>query len=134
MLESLFTITRDFDMPTQPHLLLLQKTMVMNEGVASALDPDINMWEAAEPFIREWIRGELGPETYYADRIIEAVRALKKIPELINRIDQYYPPTGAAPPPPPLPDIAIIARRDWFGYALGALVGLAIGAAAVALL
>jgi ubiquinone biosynthesis protein len=121
-------------MPTQPHLLLLQKTMVMNEGVASALDPDINMWEAAEPFIREWIRGELGPETYYADRIIEAVRALKKIPELINRIDQYYPPSGAAPPPPPLPDIAIIERRDWFGYALGALVGVAIGAAAVALL
>ena len=52
MLESLFSITRDFDMPTQPHLLLLQKTMVMNEGVASALDPDINMWETAEPFIR----------------------------------------------------------------------------------
>jgi ubiquinone biosynthesis protein len=134
MQESLFTITRDYDMPTQPHLLLLQKTMVMNECVASALDPDINMWEAAEPFIREWIRGELGPETYYADRIIEAVRALKKIPELINRIDQYYPPSGAAPPPPPLPDIAIIERRDWFGYALGALVGVAIGAAAVALL
>ncbi len=51
MLESLFSITRDFDMPTQPHLLLLQKTMVMNEGVATALDPDINMWEAAEPFL-----------------------------------------------------------------------------------
>ena len=51
MLESLFSITRDFDMPTQPHLLLLQKTMVMNEGVATALDPDINMWETAEPFL-----------------------------------------------------------------------------------
>ena len=57
MLESLFAITRDFDMPTQPHLLLLQKTMVMDEGVATALDPDINMWETAEPFLREWIRG-----------------------------------------------------------------------------
>ena len=53
MLESLFSITRDFDMPTQPHLLLLQKTMVMNEGVATALDPDINMWETAEPFIKD---------------------------------------------------------------------------------
>ena len=52
MLESLFSITRDFDMPTQPHLLLLQKTMVMNEGVATALDPDINMWETAEPFLK----------------------------------------------------------------------------------
>jgi ubiquinone biosynthesis protein len=128
MLESLFSITRDFDMPTQPHLLLLQKTMVMNEGVASALDPDINMWETAEPFISEWIRSELGPEAYYADRIIELVRAAKKIPELINRLDQYYPPAGGAPPPPPLPDIAVIQERNWWGYALVALGGAAIGA------
>ncbi|HEX8842941.1 MAG TPA: 2-polyprenylphenol 6-hydroxylase [Sphingomicrobium sp.] len=128
MLESLFSITRDFDMPTQPHLLLLQKTMVMNEGVASALDPDINMWETAEPFISEWIRSELGPEAYYADRIIELVRAAKKIPELINRLDQYYPPAGAAPPPPPLPDIAVIQERNWWGYALVALASAAIGA------
>src|SRR5207237_10772364 len=107
MPESLFSITRDFDMPTQPHLLLLQKTMVMNEGVATALDPDINMWATAEPFLREWIRSELGPEAYYADRIIEVVRAVKKIPELINRIDEYYPTRGAAPPQPPLRAIAV---------------------------
>jgi ubiquinone biosynthesis protein len=128
MLESLFSITRDFDMPTQPHLLLLQKTMVMNEGVASALDPEINMWETAEPFIGEWIRSELGPEAYYADRIIAAVRAFKKIPELIERIDQHYPPRGAAPPPPPLPDIALIDQRPWWGYALAVAIGAAIGA------
>ena len=128
MLESLFSITRDFDMPTQPHLLLLQKTMVMNEGVASALDPDINMWETAEPFISDWIRSELGPEAYYADRIIELVRAFKKIPALIDRIDEYYPPRGAAPPPPPLPDIAVIERGNWWGYAAAAVVGEAIGA------
>jgi ubiquinone biosynthesis protein len=128
MLESLFSITRDFDMPTQPHLLLLQKTMVMNEGVATALDPDINMWETAEPFLREWMRSELGPEAYYADRIIELVRAVKKIPELINRLDEYYPPRGAAPPAPPLPDIAIIEHRNWWGYALAGAAGVALGA------
>jgi ubiquinone biosynthesis protein len=128
MLESLFSITRDFDMPTQPHLLLLQKTMVMNEGVATALDPDINMWETAEPFLKEWIRSELGPEAYYADRIIELVRAAKKVPELIQRLDEYYPPRGAAPPPPPLPDIALIEQRDWWGYALAGAIGLVIGA------
>ena len=89
MLESLFSITRDFDMPTQPHLLLLQKSMVMNEGVATALDPDINMWETAEPFLRDWLRSELGPEAYYADRLIELVRSVKLIPELIQRMDQY---------------------------------------------
>ena len=128
MLESLFSITRDFDMPTQPHLLLLQKSMVMNEGVASALDPDINMWETAEPFISEWIRSELGPEAYYADRIIELVRAAKKVPELIKRLDEYYPPRGAAPPPPPLPDIAVIEHRNWWGYAAAGLVGAAVAA------
>ena len=131
MLESLFSITRDFDMPTQPHLLLLQKSMVMNEGVASALDPDINMWEAAEPFIGEWIRSELGPEAYYADRIIELVRAVKKIPELIDRFDQYYPPRGAAPPPPPLPEITDIEQRARWNYATAAILGVIVGALAM---
>jgi len=128
MLESLFSITRDFDMPTQPHLLLLQKTMVMNEGVATALDPDINMWETAEPFLKDWMRSELGPEAYYADRIIELVRAFKKIPELIERLDEYYPPRGAAPPAPPLPEIAVIEHRNWGSYALAAIVGAAVAA------
>jgi len=105
MLEGLFSITRDFDMQTQPHLLLLQKTMVMEEGVATTLDPDINMWEAAEPFLKDWLRTELGPEAYYADRIVDTVRALKLIPDLIRRIDAAYPPAGAAPPPPPLADV-----------------------------
>ena len=118
-------------MPTQPHLLLLQKTMVMNEGVATALDPDINMWETAEPFLRDWMRSELGPEAYYADRLIDLVRAFKKIPELIDRIDEYYPPKGAAPPPPPLPEIDVIERRAWWGYALAGAAGAAIGAAAL---
>ena len=103
MLDGLFKITRDFDMPTQPHLLLLQKTMVMEEGVATALDPDINMWETAEPFLTEWARSELGPEARIADEIVRTVRLLRKLPELIRRIDHYYPPPGAAPPAPPLP-------------------------------
>src|SRR3546814_755110 len=67
MLDGLFAITRSFDMPTQPHLLLLQKTMVMVEGVALALDPDVNMWEISGPFVGEWMRDELGPEAQVAD-------------------------------------------------------------------
>ena len=128
MLESLFSITRDFDMPTQPHLLLLQKTMVMEEGVATNLDPDINMWETAEPFLKEWLRSELGPEAYYAERMTDTVRALKLVPQLIHRMNEYYPPRGAAPPPPPLPEIALIERQHWWGYALAGAVGAAIAA------
>ncbi|NNC46885.1 MAG: 2-polyprenylphenol 6-hydroxylase [Sphingomonas sp.] len=131
MLEGLFAITRDFDMVTQPHLLLLQKTMVMEEGVATALDPDINMWEAAEPFLAQWSRTELGPETALADRINDTIATLLKLPRLIDKIDASYPEPGAAPPPPPLPEVKLIERPSWGGYAIVAI--LAAGAGALAM-
>ena len=131
MLDSLFTITRDFDMQTQPHLLLLQKTMVMEEGVATALDPDINMWETAEPFLKEWLRSELGPEAHYADKLVETVRALKRLPDIIRKIDMSYPDPGAAPPPPPLSPVTMIRRPAWLGYATTAILAGAGGAAIV---
>ena len=121
-------------MPTQPHLLLLQKTMVMEEGVAHALDPDINMWETAEPFLREWVRGELGPEAALADRIVRDVRTFAMIPELIRRIDHYYPPPGAAPPDPPLRDVVVIEKGHFWRYAALAIISAAAGATAVLLL
>ncbi|PZO89323.1 MAG: 2-polyprenylphenol 6-hydroxylase, partial [Sphingomonas sanxanigenens] len=104
MLDGLFAITRDFDMPTQPHLLLLQKTMVMVEGVATALDPDLNMWETSGPFVKEWMRTELGPEAYLADRLVKDVRTIARLPDLVRAIEARYPPPGGAPPPPPLRD------------------------------
>ena len=76
------------------------------------------------------MRAELGPEAYYADRIVELVRAAKLIPELIHRIDQYYPPLGAAPPPPPLPEIAVIRTAEVGGIRRCALLGAAAVAAA----
>jgi len=130
MLDGLFKITRDFDMPTQPHLLLLQKTMVMEEGVATALDPDINMWETAEPFLTEWVRSELGPEARIADEIVRTVRTLRRLPELIRRIDHYYPPPGAAPPAPPLREIAVVRPHRHGLMLFVALIAAAAGVAA----
>ena len=132
MLEGLFSITRDFDMQTQPHLLLLQKTMVMEEGVATALDPDVNMWEAAEPFLKEWIRGELGPEAFAADALIDLARTAKLIPELIKRLDALLPAQGAAPPPPPLAEVRVSEGRRGFTSALIALLAALAGAAVTA--
>jgi ubiquinone biosynthesis protein len=134
MLDGLFTITRDFDMPTQPHLLLLQKTMVMEEGVATALDPDINMWETSEPFLREWIRGELGPEAALADRLVRDWRTLSMLPDLIRRIDYYYPAPGAAPPPPPLADVVVVQPHRYGTLLLTAILAAAAGAAGALLL
>lgn len=134
MLDGLFAITRDFDMQTQPHLLLLQKTMVMVEGIATQLNPDINMWDTSAPFVRSWIRDELGPEAAIADRIKEDTDTLLRIPALVRRIEDRFPPKGGAPEPPPLSDVPLIwerkprsAARKLAGY----LVSAALGAGAV---
>jgi ubiquinone biosynthesis protein len=137
MLDSLFTITRDFDMATQPHLLLLQKTMVMVEGIATQLDPAINMWDTAAPFVRNWIRDELGPEAAIAERLREDGATLLRIPELIRRIEDRFPAKGGAPEAPPLPEIALmwhkrkgLQRHSWFAtivtHAVAAGVGVGI--------
>jgi ubiquinone biosynthesis protein len=84
----LFEITALFDMRTRPELLLLQKTMVVVEGVARALDPKLDMWTVAEPVIREWMERHLGP----AGRIegaavgaLEVGRFFSEIPGLLAR-------------------------------------------------
>ena len=131
MLDGLFAITRDFDMQTQPHLLLLQKTMVMVEGIATQLDPEINMWDTSAPYVRAWIRDELGPEAVIADRLREDAETLLRLPELIRRIEERYPAKGGAPEPPPLPDVELVwERRErkrgssrWLGYLVAAGVG-----------
>jgi ubiquinone biosynthesis protein len=61
LLTLLFEVTGLFDMRTRPELLLLQKTMVVVEGVARSLDPRLDMWTTADPVVREWIERNLGP-------------------------------------------------------------------------
>ncbi len=102
LLDGLFAITRSFDMQVQPHLLLLQKTMVMVEGVALTLDPDVNMWEVAAPYVQAWVRDEMGPEAQIADRIVETSRALAQLPRILRQWVAEHPVPGAAPPLPPL--------------------------------
>ncbi|MFT4026217.1 MAG: 2-polyprenylphenol 6-hydroxylase [Novosphingobium sp.] len=129
MLDGLFAITRDFDMETQPHLLLLQKTMVMVEGLATQLDPGINMWDVSGPFVREWIRDELGPEAAIADRLQKDLGTLLRLPDLIRRIEDRFPPKGGAPDAPPLPEIDVILAkrsRPWLGYLAAGIGGAAL--------
>jgi len=128
MLDGLFAITRDFDMATQPHLLLLQKTMVMVEGLATSLDPDINMWDIAGPYVADWIRDELGPEAAVADRLHGLAKTLLRLPGLLARVEESVPAKGGAPEPPPLPDVPLVweARGrvpQLLGYVAAALVG-----------
>ena len=61
VLGQLFAITDLFSMQTRPELVLLQKSMVLVEGVARALDPDLDIWTVAEPVVGDWLRKEAGP-------------------------------------------------------------------------
>jgi ubiquinone biosynthesis protein len=84
----LFEVTGMFDMRTRPELLLLQKTMVVVEGVARSLDPKLDMWTVAEPVVREWIERNLGPVGRIEDAAegaIEVGRLLGEAPKLLAR-------------------------------------------------
>jgi ubiquinone biosynthesis protein len=88
LLTLLFEVTGLFDMRTRPELLLLQKTMVVVEGVARSFDPKLDMWKVAEPVVREWVERNLGP----AGRLEEAAggagefgRFLSGVPALLSR-------------------------------------------------
>jgi ubiquinone biosynthesis protein len=88
LLTLLFEITGLFDMRTRPELLLLQKTMVVAEGVARSLDPDLDMWATAEPVVREWVERHLGPAGRIEDAAegaAEVGRFLGGVPGLLAR-------------------------------------------------
>jgi ubiquinone biosynthesis protein len=77
LLQQLFDTTRRFDMQAQPQLLLLQKTMVVVEGVARSLDPDFDNWEAARPVVERWMLDRLTPEARLRE-VTEGVGALAR--------------------------------------------------------
>ena len=84
----LFEVTGLFDMRTRPELLLLQKTMVVVEGVARSFDPKLDMWTVAEPVVREWIERHLGPVGRIEDAAggaLEVGRFLGEVPGLLSR-------------------------------------------------
>ena len=88
LLTLLFEVTGLFDMRTRPELLLLQKTMVVVEGVARSMDPKLDMWSTAEPVVREWMTRNLGPAGKLenaAQGVAEVGRFLGNAPGLLTR-------------------------------------------------
>ena len=82
LLAQLFEITERFNMQTQIQLLLLQKTMVVVEGVARNLDPDTNIWNISRPILEDWLREVKDPINKAGDIINEASEVLKRLPDL----------------------------------------------------
>jgi ubiquinone biosynthesis protein len=116
LLTQLFEITGLFDMRLRPELVLLQKTMVTVEGVARRVDPDLDIWRAAEPVVRRWVGRELSPVNRLKDLGEQARDVLARL---------AAEPTRAPPP-------VVVTRSglDGGSFALGVLVAALAFAAA----
>ena len=88
LLSQLFEITEKFNMQTQIQLLLLQKTMVVVEGVARKLDPDTNIWNISRPILENWLKEVKDPINKASEVINEASEVLKRLPDLPVIIDR----------------------------------------------
>jgi ubiquinone biosynthesis protein len=118
LLGQLFEITALFDMHLRPELILLQKTMVSVEGVARRLNPDHDLWAAAQPVVERWITRELGPAAQVRDGLKELVETARALSRLIQN--------------PPVTERIIVERDRAPGWP-GAMAVVALGAAVAAL-
>ena len=112
VLMQLFEITALYDMRLRPELVLLQKTMMMVEGVARRIQPDHDIWTAADPVVRRWMARELSPAARVRRFAEEAATALRNLARLIE-----------TPPAPAVVEVRAPARQRsavlWF--AIGAV-------------
>ena len=82
LLSQLFEVTEKFNMQTQIQLLLLQKTMVVVEGVARKLDPDTNIWVISKPVLENWLKEIKDPINKVGEIVNETSEVLKRLPDL----------------------------------------------------
>ena len=97
LLGQLFAYTEVFDMETRPELINLQKTMIVVEGVARALDPSLNIWTAAEPIARQWIEANLGAAGVLKDAregAGEVGKFLGQMPGLLAQAERTFQALG----------------------------------------
>lgn len=78
LLENLLKMTRKYQMQTKPELLLLQKTMMLVEGIGMFLDKDLNIWDLAKPFVKEWAKKNIGFDAKIRDFVVEILGVIKK--------------------------------------------------------
>ncbi|WP_371060935.1 2-polyprenylphenol 6-hydroxylase [Rhodosalinus sp. 5P4] len=126
LLNYLFEVTERFGMETRTELLLLQRTMVVVEGVARSLNPQMNIWEVAQPVVEDYIKNSIGPRAVASDLARTAKVLTRFGPRLPGLVEAAL--IRQASPPPPRPRAPWIRPALWaaFGGALGA--SLAVGA------
>ncbi|MDO8455984.1 MAG: ubiquinone biosynthesis regulatory protein kinase UbiB, partial [Burkholderiaceae bacterium] len=89
VLMRLFQTSRRFQVEIQPQLVLLQKTLLNIEGLGRELDPDLDLWSTAKPFLERWMLEQVGPEKLLAQLKAEAPSYAKLLPSLPRLLTQY---------------------------------------------
>ena len=88
LLKQLFDVTEKFNMQTQPQLLMLQKTMVVVEGVARKLNPETNIWTTSKPILENWLKETKNPMTKINETINNTSEVIKRLPEFPEIMDK----------------------------------------------
>ena len=88
LLKQLFDVTEKFNMQTQPQLLMLQKTMVVVEGVARKLNPNTNIWTTSKPVLENWLRETKDPMNTITDTLNNTSEVIKRLPEFPEIMDK----------------------------------------------
>jgi len=88
LLKQLFDVTEKFNMQTQPQLLMLQKTMVVVEGVARKLNPETNIWKTSKPVLEKWLSETKDPINTINETLKDSVDVIKKLPNLPEVMDK----------------------------------------------
>jgi len=88
LLAQLFQVSERFNMEAQPQLLLLQKTMLIAEGVGRRLAPELNMWQLALPLIEDWMRENRGPEARLAEITANTILAVQRLPDAVEAVER----------------------------------------------
>jgi ubiquinone biosynthesis protein len=89
LLMRLFQTSRRFQVEIQPQLVLLQKTLLNIEGLGRELDPDLDLWATAKPFLERWMVDQVGPQKLFEELRNQAPRYAKILPELPHLLHQY---------------------------------------------
>src|SRR5262249_1326004 len=87
LLSQLFETTRQFNMETQPQLLMLQKTMVLAEGLGRQLDPSINMWLLARPLIDDWMRVNRSAPARAIAMASDLLARIERLPGILDDLE-----------------------------------------------
>lgn len=89
LLMRLFQVSRRFQVEIQPQLVLLQKTLLNIEGLGRELDPDLDLWATAKPFLEKWMLGQVGPQKFLEQLKAQAPHYAKLLPELPILVHNY---------------------------------------------